>query len=65
MGTEAKGIRSEEIQEEVQVPPMGRQVWFTVYRGLTSAERLLCLLLSAGRLFIHELLQFPKLVHKR
>lgn len=63
MGTEAKGIRSEEIQEEVQLPPMGRQVWSG--RGLTSAERLLCPLLSAGRLFIRELLQFPKLVHKR
>lgn len=38
------------------------QIWST-YR-LASAERLLSLLFSSGRLFIHDVLHFSTLVHK-
>lgn len=62
LGTEAEGVRGEEMQEEEQVLLDERTDLVCLW--LVSAERLLFLLFSSGRLFIHDVLQFPTLVHK-
>lgn len=63
LGKEVEGIRNEEGQKDVQD-------LHDVYKicpacRLISAKRLPGLLPSPGRLLIHDMLQFPKLLHKR